>query len=242
MTRILKSYGLLAWPIRLLLSASGLFAQAEGDPAESAQSLPTLSLAELAAQADVIALAQVRDTDYRYRRDYPVSGSAYLKVLIPYKVDQPLEIIDIYEFGLRAGECYFPNPSVFEEGRRYLVFLQRDPDDAERYRGLPSGCALEVLVTAENQYALRWPIDGIPLSDELQALATPTTFGDSYAVLEEEDLRSEQRDEYLEMGWIEPGEQEGYHYTRGIDLAAIRSLMGDAGFSDDRHIKRREPE
>ena len=85
-----------------------------------------VSLAELAQKADAIMLAQVRDTDYFYRHEYPVNGSAYLKVLIPYKLDQPADIIEIHEQGLHENECYFPNPTVFEEGRRYLLFLKKD--------------------------------------------------------------------------------------------------------------------
>ena len=44
-----------------------------------------VSLTDLAARSDLVALAQVRDTDYRRQREIPVSGSAYLRVLIPYK-------------------------------------------------------------------------------------------------------------------------------------------------------------
>ncbi|MBT8064120.1 MAG: hypothetical protein KJN94_03800, partial [Gammaproteobacteria bacterium] len=59
------------------------------------------SLAELAAEADLVALAQLRDTDYRRQRNIPVSGAAYLRVLIPYKGVKAGEIIEVFEKGLR---------------------------------------------------------------------------------------------------------------------------------------------
>jgi len=38
-----------------------------------------ISLSELALKADLVALAQVRDTDYVYARSFPNEGSAFLK-------------------------------------------------------------------------------------------------------------------------------------------------------------------
>lgn len=202
---------------------------------------PAISLAELAAAADVVALVQMRDGDYRYQRNFPVSGSAYLKVLIPYKVDQPLEMIEVYEKGLHAHECYFPNPTVFEEGRRYLVFLKRDPNDDERYVGLPQGCALDVLVTRDNSYALRFPATGIELSDSLLSFAVEQNYADPYARETDESLDSVQRDDGLDKGWLrrESGENgDEFVYTLGLNLNDVRALMGPEGISLDRHKKR----
>jgi hypothetical protein len=229
-----------ALPFTLLLLSPFIAADDASNPASD-----PISLAELAARADVVALAQARDTDYFTRRDIPVSGSAYLKVLIPYKADQALDIIEIYEKGLHENECYFPNPTVFEEGRRYLLFLQRDPDDDSRYRGLPEGCALDVLVSSDNRYAVRYPITGIELSDELGALVQDMTFSDSYAITDDESLPPALRDAMLAAGQIEvhepvqdkasattenwlpeegdPGKQ--WSYTQGISLSAIREIM-----------------
>ena len=47
---------------------------------------PTLET--VATAADLVALVQVRDTDYRTQRDIPVSGSAFLRILIAYKADR----------------------------------------------------------------------------------------------------------------------------------------------------------
>ena len=62
----------------ILSAALFLPLQAKDEPPGTA-----VSLAGLAQKADAVVLAQVKDTDYFYRHDYPVSGSAYLKVLIP---------------------------------------------------------------------------------------------------------------------------------------------------------------
>jgi len=202
---------------------------------------PSISLAQLAAEADVVALVQMRDGDYRYQREFPVSGSAHLRVLIPYKTDQPLEMIEVYETGLHPNECYFPNPSMLEEGRRYLVFLRRDPDDEKRYRGLPMGCALDVLVEADNAYALRLPVTGIELSDDLRAYAKPMKFADPYAHESEELMDSVQREAWLNEGWLkrEMTEQgKELIYTQGVRLSEIRNLLGPEGVSLDRHQKR----
>jgi len=206
---------------------------------------PAVSLAELAAKADLVALAQVKDTDYFRRREIPVSGSAYLKVLIPYRMDHAAELIEVYEKGLRDGECYFPNPTVFEEGRRYLVFLVRDTEEKSRYRGLAEGCALDVLVDDNNRYALRYPATGILLSDSLDDLAVDLKFSDPYAVVEDESLPPALRDAMLTAGQLtpyppidveakdeaanwapvvaEPGRQ--WMYTKGVELTTIRELM-----------------
>ena len=193
---------------------------------------PPVGLAQLAQQADFVGVAQVRDTDYLRRRDIPVSGSAYLQVLIPYKSTAGEELIEVYEKGLHEHECYFPNPSVFEEGRRYLLFLRRDPEHAERYRGLPSGCAIDVLVDSDNGYAVRLPVTGIPLADSLQELARPMQFADPYAAVDDEALPAAQRDALRAAGLIvahgpegeEPSERR-WLYTRGVPLSEFRELL-----------------
>ena len=221
-----------------LLISAPLLAQEAPPPAP-------VSLADLAGKADLIMLAQVKDTDYFYRHDYPVSGSAYLKPLISYKGGKPADIIEVYEKGLHENECYFPNPSVFEEGRRYLLFLHQDPDKPERYRGLAQGCALDVLVDKNNGYVVRYPASGISLSDSLEALAIDVVFGDPYAIENEETLNSTERNSLLERGLIRPFETTAastgpgilgvpqsppaarqWIYTKGIDIATIRKLMG----------------
>lgn len=187
------------------------------------------SLAELARRADVIVLAQVRDTDYRRQREIPVSGSAYLRVLIRYKGEPGAEIVEIYEKGLHEHECYFPNPTVFEEGRRYLLFLRRDPEHPQRFRGLAEGCAVDVLVDGENRYAVRLPVTGLSFSDRLEEKAQFMQFSDPYAIVDDAALPPALRDAMQAAGQIVPyGEEPSstrWRYTRGVDLTAFRALL-----------------
>lgn len=217
-----------------VLLAAALFLPTAAPPDTiPAQSPRSATLAELAGAADFVGLAQVRDTDYLRRRGIPVSGSAYLAVLIPYKAESTADLIEVYEKGLSPFECYFPNPTVFEEGRRYLVFLRRDPEQPDRFRGLPQGCALEVLVGRDNRYAVRMPPTGLSLApsqqDLLRDLAQPIDFGDPYAIVDDESLPPDQRDAMAAAGQIVPyGPEEAlrqWKYTRGIPLDQFRELL-----------------
>jgi hypothetical protein len=194
-------------------------------------------LRDLVRQADLVALVQVLDTDYEYTRAFPSGGTAFLRVLIPYKVTRPLEdVIEVYEEGLREGECYFANPTVLEEGRRHLVFLKFSTDVENQYGGLPSGCKLEVLVNRERRYALRYPPGGIELADDLVQHARIMAFGDAYALLEDEEITPTERNALLQDGYL--AEQDGrYRFTHGIDISVIRQLMGPEGLTLDRSLK-----
>ena len=231
-----------------------LAAALEGFATEKASEtgIGPVSLSDLARKADLVVLAQARDTDYLTRREIPVSGSAYFKVLIRYKTDSEAEIIEVYEKGLHDNECYFPNPTVFEEGRRYLLFLKRDPEDEKRYLGLAEGCALDVLVDSNNRYALRFPATGIDLSDPLLEYAQQMKFSDGYAVVDDESLPPALRDAMLAAGqivpferkqeqssaqpskWSVPQEPPGlqWRYTMGISLATLRELIGPDALAD----------
>jgi len=210
----------------LLISGTLLFATGTTPANDELENDSTpLSLSELAAKADLVAVAQVKDTDYVYTRAFPSEGSAFLKVLIAYKTTKPdEEIIEVYEQGLHPNECYFENPSVLEEGRRYLVFFRVDPKDPKIYRGLAEGCALEILVDENNRYALRYPLDGFQLTDKLDELALEYDFRDNYALLSEESLSPEKRDDLLTRGLIIPY-QDQFKYTHGVDLSTARSLI-----------------
>ena len=184
-----------------------------------------VSLSSLAARSDLVALAQVRDTEYTYTRSFPSEGSAFLQLLITYKPGRTAEdIVRVYEKGLHPHECYFESPAVFGEGRRYLVFFRRDHDEPEVYRGLEEGCALEILVTADNRYALKYPVEGIEFTDDLEKLATSYEFRDNNAVVSDESLSPTVRNYLLERGLIIPY-QGNYKYTHGVDLTAARKLI-----------------
>ncbi len=213
-------------PATLLILLGSSFAINPGHAiAEPVHHASPISLSQLASKADLVAVAQVKDTDYVYTRAFPSEGSAYLKILIAYKHNQPDEdIIEVYDKGLHPNECYFENPTVLEEGRRFLVFFRLDPDDPRNYLGLAEGCALEIFVTGDNRYALKFPITGIDLVDELDALVNEYNFRDNYALISDEDLTPSVRDEMLEDGLIIPYQDE-FKYTRGVDLSAIRKLI-----------------
>jgi hypothetical protein len=210
----------------LLISSTLLFATeavTAGDDSKN-QAHPA-SLSELAAKADLVAVAQVKDTDYVYTRSFPSEGSAFLKILIAYKTSKPgEEIVEVYDKGLHPHECYFENPTVLEEGRRYLVFFRHDPEDPKIYRGLAEGCALEILVDESNRYALRYPLDGFQLTDKLDELAVEYDFRDNYALVSEESLSPAKRDDLLARGFI-IHYQDKFKYTHGIDLTAARNLI-----------------
>jgi hypothetical protein len=218
----------IVFAVVLLLSSAATPCAAS----ESAENARPASLTERAATADLVALAQVRDTDYRRQRDIPVSGSAFLKILIAWKADRDAELVEVYEKGLHEHECYFPNPTVFEEGRRYLVFLQRDPEEAERYRGPADGCALEVLVNRENRYAVRYPPGGMDLGDALDDLAEPMAFADRYALVPDEQLPPAERNTLRAAGFIEDAGDGRWRFTHGVDLSAVRRLIGRDALTD----------
>ncbi len=206
----------------------------DNEPPETAP----VSLSELAMRADIVAVAQVKDTDYVYARSFPNEGSAFLKILIAYKLNNPVEeIVEVYEKGLHANECYFENPTVFEEGRRYLVFFRLDPEDPEIYRGLAEGCALELFVTQNNQYALKYPVEGIKLKDNLDELVSKFDYHDNYAVVPDENLTPEIRNDLLARDLIIPY-QGDYKYTHGIDLTTVRSLISTEALKPRRSWER----
>ncbi|NIP17430.1 MAG: hypothetical protein GWM87_04160 [Xanthomonadales bacterium] len=199
---------------------------------------PPIPLAELAAGSDLVALVQVLDTDYEYVRGFPSGGTAFLRVLIPYKVGRAQEdIIEVYDEGLYEHECYFENPPVGEEGRRYLVFLRFSEEVEDQYNGHGHGCKLPVLVSRSNRYVLRFPPKGIALSDDLEELAEPTDFADRHALVEEEDLSPAERDDLLARGLLEPA-GERFRYTHGVELGSVRTLMGEKNLTRDRFLRR----
>lgn len=195
------------------------------------------TLAELAARADLVAVVRVLDTDYEYARGFPSGGTAFLQVLVAYKVSRPLEdIIKVYEEGLHAGECYFENPTVWEEGRRHLVFLKFSPEVEDQYNGLPGGCKLDVLVSRDNRYALRYPVSGIAVADDLNPYARSMDFSDEYAHVKDENISPDERQALLDAGYLVKNGQR-FAFTHGIELSVIRKLMGPDALTVDRSLK-----
>lgn len=223
----------MIFTLALLMACSALAQDLETDPAAGA------SLADLAAQSDLVALVQVADVDYEYVREFPSGGTAFLRVLIPYRLTHPVgDIVEVYDEGLHEHECYFDNPPAGTEGRRHLVFLRDNPEVEEQFLGLDMGCSLDVLVTAENRYALRYPLAGIRITDDVRGLAKPMDFADSKAFPEEEDITVAERDALLEGDYLERLEDGRYRYTHGIELSDVRPLFGAENLSLDRALRR----
>lgn len=218
----------------LVFAASNLTAQ----EIEEESAPAPVKLEALVSESDLVALVRVLDTDYEYTRGFPSGGTAFLEVLIPYKVLRPLEdILEVYDEGLHAGECYFENPSIIEEGRRYLVFLKLSKDVKEQYNGLSAGCKLEVLVAKDGRYAVRYPLNGLLLADDLKEHVSDMQFQDSYAVLEDDEISPDVRNDLLEKGFLT--ETEGrFAYTQGIDISVFRKLMGPDALTLDRSLKK----
>ena len=210
----------------LLAFSSMLCTAAEINPTDGDNQVGgPVSLSTLAAKADLVAVAQVKDTDYVYTRSFPSEGSAYFKILIAYKMNKPgADIIEVYEKGLHPNECYFENPTVLEEGRRFLVFFRREAHEPEIYRGLSEGCALEILVTENNRYALKYPVKGLNLSDKVDELAIRIDFRDSYALVSGDALVPAEREDLLSRGLIVPYHGK-FKYTHGIELGTARKLI-----------------
>ena len=189
------------------------------------------TLEQLADEADLVAIAIVEQVDYEMTRSFPSSGSAYLRILIPYKGIQSGEWIEVREKGLADNACYYPEPDPFSfEGARFLVMLRKDPKEKGVYHGIKPTCMVPVLVTAGNEYAVRYPVLGLDLpADAVEQMQ----FADPAAVVDATDFTRAEVTELVETYQAEPVETGPYEpntqlyaYTRGIPLSHIRQLMG----------------
>jgi len=186
-------------------------------------------LADRAATSDIVALAQLDRIDYKYNRDFPVDGEAWLRPLITYRSQAPVKgVIIVHEQGLSENECYFPRMAPWDERPRYLLFLVTD-SETDTIKGHPDGCAIEILVTADGSYAARWPQPAFGGEngrggERLQAMVEEMTFQGPMARIDASDMLIHQRRERaqrdfmrLEDGTLIP--------TRGIELTDLRRLM-----------------
>lgn len=190
----------------------------------------------LAAESDMVVLAQLERVDYEYRRGFPVDGRAWFRVLIPYKMPRAMDRIIVHESGLKEIECYFPDEPGAVEQPRYLLFLQRDEDN--RLRGHPEGCYLEILVTGSGRYAVRWPQDTVEIDAEGEALVQELTFQGPLARIDASDDTRTARARRAERDSMRIDGTDLY-YTRGILLGDFRRLMGDGLELEDRSRPRR---
>ena len=91
----------------ITLSASLCFAEAE-----IVDEKPRLS--QLATESALVAVVQVVATEYEYTRGFPSKGFATLRILIPYKLPEKLDQVQVFEEGLKASKCYFPPVSAWQ--------------------------------------------------------------------------------------------------------------------------------
>lgn len=211
------------------------------DDTRAEQQAPEPTLASLAREADFIGIAKVDTTEYETVRDLPSEGFAILRVLVTYRhpgevLDAP-ESIDVHEDGFGKDACYYPERR--NEGRRYLVFLKErtgkneEGEEKTGYRGMKPGCMLPVLISADNRFALRYPVPGVDIQD--RSVIQEIEFADPDAFITAGQELSYTRAEYMvENGWLREADGDRHIYTTGIYLSDARQLMDlDADTAQD---------
>ncbi len=180
-------------------------------------------LSHWSKQADLIAVVQVIDTEYRKVRGMPVEGFARLEVLISYRMPKALKdkpFIEVHAKGFGYDQCYYPE--FANEGARLLVFLQ--VDDKGKIRGMRPSCALPVYVTQNSGYALLYPIGGLEITN--MQLVKDCIFTDPYAWQPMEMLTSQQIERLVDEYAIEiDSANQRYRPTLCIDLTDVREQL-----------------
>lgn len=204
-------------------------AESSGADPEASDGEPTL--AELAEGADFIGILQVDTIEYETVREIPSEGFAILRVLVPYRYPGDVREIpgsvQVHEKGLDQDACYYPERR--NEGQRYLAFLQKragetpEGENKEGFEGSRPGCMLPVFVTADNRYALRYPVPGVEVP---QSSVQGLVFADPDAFIKPGNHLSYSRTDYMvEQGWLERADNDRYVYTKGIHVEDARKLM-----------------
>lgn len=176
---------------------------------------------EWAESADVIALVQVMEVDYRKVRNFPVEGSAELRILVPYKLPESLdeaEKLDVRASGLDDQNCYYPERE--NEGHRFLVFLKID-ESGEAW-GMQPSCMLPVFVSDNNAYALLYPVADYLLADE--SIVENIHYADATARVDVTELTSDEV-HFLEEHYKARKDWKYYYFTRGIPLEKVRTEL-----------------
>ncbi|RFF27672.1 hypothetical protein DZK25_06555 [Wenzhouxiangella sp. 15181] len=225
----------------LLLLAAPLAAQESSESDETSESEPVTTPSQRAAESDYVALAQLDIYKYEEKREVPVGGASWFDVLVPYKVPAPIERLKVVEEGFGEGKCYFEDVELFTEMPRYLLFLVNYEDgDPGEVRGHPDGCALPIVITTDNQYVVRWPIENMRFEEDVESLVQEFEFQGPGAFIDLSDLVSYRREEEVERLHLVPanddrGRREIYRYTRGIPLGTFRAeLIGTDNLTKDR--------
>lgn len=198
-------------------------AQDSGSAQEKVAAAFRPTLEELAATSDIIGIAQVYYTDYEYRHNYPVSGRAYMRMLITYRSDETINKFEVKEKGLHNGECYFPKTQYGTDGARFLVFLSHHPEGD--YMGNPRLCMVPVAVTVDQGYAMPYPRPELNLTTAGEAAVTEVNFQDAHATIDASDMtRSMAARKAEELGGVV--EDQKIVFNRGIPISVVRQLLG----------------
>ncbi len=193
--------------------------------------VPKLTDFEQAAQwADLVAIVQVDDIEYKKVRNLNAHGYAYLKVRVAYKGAIHNESIAVVAKGFDDNTCYYPDRS--NEGERFLAFLKKAPDEKSNvYYGFKPYCQLQVLLSETGQYVLRTPLDDNVFTLD-KKLIEPQTFNDPHAQFDTTLWTSTKREEYANKYQCKIIESEDtlqryYHlrYTQGVPIYKIRPLL-----------------
>lgn len=226
--------------LTLLLFLLPAFALAEESTPDAEESTPVaMSPAELAADSDLVVLAQLDRVNYEKRRGFPVEGTAWFNVLVRYKVPQPIDRIRLVEEGFGEDRCYFENVPMWLELPRFLLFLNQA--EGRNFEGNRNGCKLEVLVTRDNRYAVRWPQEGLHLTaEEEEQWVRELDFHGPSAYVDVSEMTSIRREDVQERYFLATDdENRRYRYTRGILLEDFRRLLGEENLTQDRQQRGR---
>ncbi len=210
------------------VTAATATAQADSPALEqdNSSAAPAILISELAATSDLVAIAKVEFTNYKYRRGFPVDGYADLSILIAYKSAAEADRIRVRDSGLHSNQCYFPTTFPGQDGARFLVFLSRHPDGD--FRGNPLTCKLSVLVTDKHRYALRYPLDEqVKLSAEQSSWVTELNFNDPNAFAGSPEM-TPGRKAALAAQLDGIVDARGVKYTKGLPIRYFTRLIGTA--------------
>jgi hypothetical protein len=182
------------------------------------------SLAALAEEADLVAVAQLIHTEYRTAQDLPNRGFAVLNILIPYKRPDDQSIAQVWAEGRDPSACYYPlEPGAND---RFLVFLKLREDG--QYEGEKPWCQLPVHVAAEDsQYALRYPVRGVALPRG--APVQDLVFSDGAAYIDPENTDPVTLRQIRDTWQLEELADGRLRYRQGILLSELRLLMFPEG-------------
>lgn len=195
---------------------------ASAESSDAVEITPAPLFADLILTAGMVAVAQLNDTRYEYLRGFPNKGTAWMRPLMRYKSERKLEQFTVYDEGIKGEHCYFPDTDLWQEGSRFLVFLEHE--EFIRYRGLNPVCYLPVSVSSDNQYVLRLPIDNVVMPAELLEQAQHYQFTDSGSRIDTSELLREEKARLIRDRQMKD-EGETLVYTRGIPISAVRKYI-----------------